>query len=98
MDNSLSHGKKKRSFLKARYIVFPFKVFSALTIGLFIALFFQALLGYAYFSFMFIFLTVVFAFFTMVKKLKFLGVLLIDLLFVLMIILARLYIVLSNNG
>ena len=81
-----------------QYTLFPFKLFSAIVIGVIISLIGQALISYSYFSFMFIFLTVFFAFFTLVKKMGFLGVLLVDLLFVLMIVLLKVYIMVADSG
>ena len=53
---------------------------------------------YRYFAFFFIFLTVSVAFFTLVRKIGFLGVLLVDLLFILMIILMKIYVVIADKG
>ncbi len=89
---------KKRKFMARRLVLLLFKLFSAMAVGVFIALVGQALINYSYFSFMFIFLTVLLSFWTLVKKWDFLGVLLVDLFFILMIIIVRLYIVISASG
>ncbi len=78
--------------------LFCIKIFSSAVVGLMIALIFQALMNYRYFSFMFLFLTVFFAFFAMVKKLDFLAVLLVDLLFILLLVLAKVYIMIADKG
>lgn len=87
-----------RMSLMGRYALFLFKLLSALFIGIFFSVIGQALIEYRYFAFFFIFLTVSFAFFTMVKKLGFLGVLLVDLLFILMIVLMKVYIIIADSG
>ena len=93
----MSKSKKKISWIK-KSILLLFKLLSAIIAGFFISLIGQALMKYSYFSFMFIFLTGCFAFFTLIKKLRFLGVLFIDLLFVLIIVLIRLYIIIADGG
>ena len=80
------------------YALLFFKLLSAGFIGLLIALIGQALLDYRYFSFMFIFLTVGFAFFSLVKKFGVLGVVLVDLLFILLLVLIKVYIVIADGG
>ena len=57
----------------------------------------QVLIGYGYFSFMFIFLTVFIAFFTLIKKLQIFGVLFVDMLFILFILGLRIYILLADK-
>ena len=92
-------GREKKSFSgSGKYLLVLFKLFSAVFVGILISLIGQALMNYGYFSFMFLFLTVFFAFFTMVKKLKFLGVLMVNLLFILMIVLIKVYIVIADSG
>ena len=81
-----------------KYALILFKLFSAVFIGLLFSIIGQALINYRYFAFFFLFLTVSFAFFTMVKKLGFLGVLLVDLLFILMIVLMKVYIIIADSG
>ena len=81
-----------------KYLLILFKILSALFVGVFISLIGQALMNYGYFSFMFLFLTVFFAFFSLVKKLEILGVLLVDLLFILMIVLIKVYIMMADKG
>lgn len=88
---------KKMLFLK-KYITFLFKLFSAVFIGVLLSIIGQALMNYRYFSFMFILLTVSFAFFTLVKKLGFLSVLLIDVFFILIIFLIKVYILIADGG
>ncbi|MDE0118383.1 MAG: hypothetical protein OXM55_00045 [Bdellovibrionales bacterium] len=88
----------ERSFGTKKYFLILFKVFSALFVGILISLIGQALMNYGYFSFMFLFLSVFFAFFTLVKKLKILGVLLVDLLFILILVLMKVYIVMADKG
>lgn len=88
----------RKTSLIRRYVLVLFKLFSALFIGLLFSVIGQALIHYRYFSFFFIFLTVSFAFFVMVKKMGFLGVLLVNLLFILMIVLMKVYIVIADNG
>ena len=84
--------------LIGKYALVLLKLFSALFIGLLFSVIGQAFIHYRYFAFCFIFLTVSFAFFTMVKKLGFLGVLLVDLLFILMIVLMKVYIIIADSG
>ncbi len=84
--------------LIGRYALFLFKLFSALCVGILFSVIGQALIHYRYFAFFFIFLTVSFAFFTMVKRLGFLGVLLVDLLFILMVVLMKVYIIIADSG
>ncbi len=57
----------------------------------------QVLIGYGYFSFMFIFLTVFTAFFTLIKKLHIFGVLCVDMLFILFILGLRVYILIADK-
>ena len=78
--------------------VFLFKMVSAVGVGLFLAILGQILIDYRYFSFMFILLSGFFAFFSLTKKLKFVGTLVIDLVFVLIILLGRLYIHIADKG
>ena len=85
------------TLLKA-YALLLFKILSACFTGVLIALIGQALLDYRYFSFMFIFLTVGFAFFSLVKKFGVLGVILVDLLFILLLVLIKVYIAIASNG
>ena len=80
------------------FTLFVFKILSAVFTGLLIAVIFQALMDYRYFSFMFLFLTVCFAFFTMVRKWGFLAVLLVDLLFILLLVLAKVYIMIADKA
>ena len=88
---------KKASFIK-KYITFLFKLFSTVFFAFLLSLIGQALLNYSYFSFVFIFLTVSFAFFNLVKKMGFLGVLLVDVFFILIIVLAKVYILIADGG
>ena len=92
----MSKSKRKMSWIK-KCTLFLFKLLSAIIVGFFASLIGQALMEYNYFSFMFIFLTVWFAFFTLIKKLGFLGVLFIDLLFILIIVLIRFYIIMADG-
>ena len=89
---------KTKVSLIGKYTLVFFKLFSALFTGILFSIIGQALVNYSYFSFFFIFLTVSFAFFTMVKKLEFLGVLLVNLLFILIIVLMKVYVVIADNG
>ena len=91
-----SSGQNKSRM--GRFALFCIKILSSAMVGLMIALIFQALMNYRYFSFMFLFLTVFFAFFAMVKKLDFLAVLLVDLLFILLLVLAKVYIMIADKG
>ncbi len=93
----LKSGKKKKRSFGWKYSLILLKLLSAVFVGLLIALIFQAFMNYRYFSFMFLFLTVCWAFFVLVKKLGFLGVLLVDLLFILMIVLMKVYIVIADS-
>lgn len=89
--------KKRKVSIFNKYLLFIFKLFSGIILGLFISLIGQAIIHYGYFSFMFIFLTVFAGFFRVVRKMNFLGILLVDLIFILMIVLLRFYIIFSNN-
>lgn len=93
----LIRSHKNMSFLK-QWAAFLFKLLSAVFIGLLLSVIGQALINYSYFSFVFVFLTVSFAFFSLVKKMGFLGVLLVDAVFVLIILLIKVYIVIANSG
>ena len=89
--------QKRKLSIFNKYSLFLFKLFSGIALGIFISLIGQAILKYSYFSFMFIFLTVFAGFFKVVRKVNFLGVLLVDLIFILMIVLLRFYIIFSNS-
>ena len=84
--------------LLKKILVFLFKCLSAAGIGLFLAILGQVLIDYRYFSFMFILLTAFFAFFTLTKKMQFLGVLVIDLIFTLIVLLIWAYIYIADKG
>jgi len=88
--------KKQAWYMK--YALFPLKVISALLVAAFISLVGKALLHYGYFSFMFLFLTVFFAFFKLVRKLSFMGILFVDWIFILMVVLVKLYIVIADKS
>ncbi len=77
---------------------FIFKLLSAVCLSLFISILAQELIKYGTLSFVFIFITVFFAFFGLVKNLKFLGVLMLDLALVLLILLSKLYLTIANAG
>ena len=81
-----------------KYFLWVFKAASALGVGVFFALLGRAFIGYSHFSFMFVFLTVFFAFLNLIGKLKWVGVFLVDGLFVLLIILVQMYVAASYNG
>ena len=87
-----------KKLLIKKYITFLFKLFSAVLTGIFLSIIGQSLMDYSYFSFMFIFLTVSFAFFTLVKKMGFLSVLLVDVFFILIIFLMKAYILIADSG
>ena len=91
-------SKKVRALRLNDWLLFLFKLLSAIMVGLMISLIGQALLKYSYFSFMFIFLTGFLAFFPMVKKLEFPGVLCVDMLFIFIILLVKVYIVFADKG
>ena len=74
------------------------KILSACFIAVLISFIGQVLIGYGYFSFMFIFLTVFSIFFTLTKKLRILGVLLVNLLFIMMLLALRIYILIADKG
>lgn len=80
-----------------KYILLLFKTLSAIITGVFMSLIGQAIINYSYFSFMFVFLTAFFAFFTLVKRMGFLSVLLIDLSFILITMLLKVYILMANK-
>ena len=94
----LEEKVKKQKSKIAKYLILVFKLLSAIALGLCLSMIGQALIGYSYFSFMFIFLTVCLAFWALIKKLDILAVLLVDLFFVLMIFIVRVYIVISDSG
>ena len=94
----LENKVRKQKSKKSKYFILIFKLFSAIAVGVFISLIGQALINYSYFSFMFMFLTVSVAFWALVKKMEFLAILLVDLFFILMIFIVRVYIVISANG
>ena len=87
-----------RKSLFRKYALVIFKTVSAVFTGLLIALAGQALFSYRYFSFMFIFLTAGAGFFSLTKKLGFLGILLVDLLFVFVLILIKVYIMMADTA
>ncbi len=78
--------------------LFVFKILSGFGLGVFLSVLGQALIGYRYFSFMFVFLTVFFAFFILTRNLQWVGVLMIDLVFLLLVVLMRLYVVMADKG
>ena len=78
-------------------VLFVIKVLSACFVAGLISFICQILIGYGYFSFMFIFLTVFSAFFTLIKKLQIFGVLFVDLLFILFILGLRIYILVADK-
>ncbi len=99
MENLNTHSiqpKEKKRY--GRYLLFLFKILSAGGVSFFFSLLGHVLIGYSWFSFMFVFLTVWFAFFTLVGKLQLLGVLAVDVLFILIILLLRMYITMAWNG
>ena len=105
MENSSATGisimleeKPKKRSKKRKSLLLIFKLFSALAIGIFMAMIGQALINYSYFSFMFIFLTVFLSFWTLVKKKDFLTILLVDLFFIFLLLIVRVYIVISDSG
>ena len=69
-----------------------FKIFSAVGLGIFLAILGQAFVGYGMFSFVFIFLTVFFAFLSLIRKLQFFGVLSVIILIMLLVFFGRMYI------
>ena len=73
------------------------KILSAFFVAGLISFIFQILIGYGYFSFMFVFLTVFSAFFTLIKKLQIFGVLCVDMLFILFILGLRIYILIADK-
>ena len=87
-----------KKLLIKKYITFLFKLFSAVFTGVLLSIIGQSLMGYGYFSFMFIFLTVSFAYFALVKKMGFLSVLLVDVFFILIIVLMKVYILIADSG
>ena len=89
---------KSRKSILSWYALFFLKLISATLVGFALAVIGQALIGYRYFSLFFIFLTISFAFFTLVKKLGYLGILLIDVCFILLLVLAKVYIVIADSG
>lgn len=92
-----------RIFINGRTVLsniflFFFKALGALVLGIFLAVLGQELIQYRYFSFVFIFLTVFFSYFVLTKKLRWLGVCVVDIVFVVFVLLARWYVVMSNSG
>ena len=92
-----------RSFINGRAVLnniclFVFKTLSAAVLGIFLAVLGQALIQYRYFSFIFILLTGFFSYFVLTKNLRWLGVCVVDILFVLFVLLVRWYVVLSSAG
>lgn len=83
--------KRKNWYLK--YFLWIFKIFSAAGLSIFLAILGQAFIGYGIFSFIFIFLTVFFAFLSLVRKLQFFGVLLVIILIVLLVFFSRMYVI-----
>ncbi len=81
-----------------RFSLILFKLISSVLVGFFFSILGKVLIGYSHFSFMFIFLTVFFAFFNLIARLQFLGIFLVDILFIVIIGMAHLYIMTAYNS
>ena len=79
-------------------LLFIFKLLSAGFTALLLAFIGQVLISYSYFSFMFVFLSVFFAFLRLVTRLRFIGVLCVDLLFILALLALRIYVFMADKA
>ena len=93
-------SRKNRSWFHTagRYSLFGFKLLSAIVLALFLSFVSKLLVKFGNFSLMFVFLTVLFAYWQLIKHYRFFGVLFINLFLVGVVLLTGTYIHYAHNA